>query len=468
MVSRHHSPFCLSAQAGELDLPSDGNLAGIEVERTAQSRPGNNSTVGADPRLGWSPLMAETMPSIPGYEILDELGRGGMGVVYKANDLRNDRLVAVKLILTGRGASPIELARFRIEAEAIGSLQHPNIVQSRGIGVHLGYPFFVLEYAEGGSLANRIRSQPVSCDWAAHICLNLALAMQHAHERGILHRDLKPSNVLMMAEDIPKITDFGLAKFTPQYDEHVMTIAIPSGFADLITKMKRDSSRATALANDQITGSLDDDAVRTEWKRVIGTPGAGDEQRLEDVRRFIQEAARQASLDQSRESQALAELTKSGAIMGTPHYMAPEQAAGRIEHVGPAADIYSLGAVMYEILTGRPPFTGEMYQVMREVIATSPVPPSQRRDSVEAGLEAICMKCLKKTIERRYETMGRLAEDLQRFKDRAAVSALSEMQQHTRVHSHENASESREPNHCSISPTIPVGTSTKSWWQFWK
>ena len=159
-----------------------------------------------------------TIPAIPGYEILGELGRGGMGIVYKAQNLKYDRLVALKMILSGRGADFLELARFRIEAEAIASLAHPNIVLIHEVGVHLGYPFFVLEYAEGGSLAEKIRAHPMPCDWTAHVILKLALAMQHAHERGIIHRDLKPSNVLLMSDDIPKITDFGLAKFTTEHD----------------------------------------------------------------------------------------------------------------------------------------------------------------------------------------------------------------------------------------------------------
>ncbi len=156
--------------------------------------------------------MEVTMPAIPGYEILGELGRGGMGIVYKAQNLKYDRPVALKMILSGRGAAFLELARFRIEAEAIASLAHPNIVDIHEVGVHLGYPFFVLEYAEGGSLAEKIRSHPMPCDWTADISVKLALAMQHAHDRGIIHRDLKPSNVLLMSDDIPKITDFGLAK----------------------------------------------------------------------------------------------------------------------------------------------------------------------------------------------------------------------------------------------------------------
>ena len=171
--------------------------------------------------------MEVTIPAIPGYEFLGELGRGGMGIVYKAQNLRYDRPVALKMILSGRGAAFLELARFRIEAEAIASLDHPNIVLIHEVGVHLGYPFFVLEYAEGGSLAEKIRSHPMPCDWTARLSLKLALAMQHAHERGIIHRDLKPSNVLLMSDDIPKVTDFGLAKFTTDYNSERMTISIP-------------------------------------------------------------------------------------------------------------------------------------------------------------------------------------------------------------------------------------------------
>jgi serine/threonine protein kinase len=334
---------------------------------------------GSDLCSGWSHMMAEPMLSIPGYEIHGELGRGGMGVVYKAKDLKNDRLVAVKLILGGRGANPIELARFRIEAEAVGSLEHPNIVESRDIGVHLGFPFFVLEYAEGGSLAGIVRSQPMTCDWTAHMCLKLELAMQHVHERGILHRDLKPSNVLMMTGDIPKITDFGLAKFTPQYDAGMLTVAIPRDFTDLARTAKRYSTPSDENVQGDLTTTFDEDALLNEWEKRIGTRSIDDEQRLDAVREFVQEALHQASLDLSGESQVLANLTRSRAIMGTPQYMPPEQASGRLTEVGPAADIYSLGAVMYEMLTGRPPFTGQIFQVISEVISTSRATSSMAR-----------------------------------------------------------------------------------------
>ena len=412
--------------------------------------------------------MEVTIPTIPGYEILGELGRGGMGIVYKAQNLKFDRPVALKMILSGRGAAFLELARFRIEAETIASLEHPNIVLIHEVGVHLGYPFFVLEYAEGGSLAKRIQAQPMPCDWTAQITLELALAMQHAHQRGIIHRDLKPSNVLLMSDDIPKITDFGLAKFTSAEnrlddDRSGMTVNIPEVFYDL-TQTKNDFERIKETVNDDLTTSFEDYVIRTEWEKKIGTPNADDERRLDDIRRFIQEAFRQASLDLPEK------LTKSGAIMGTPQYMAPEQAWGRIEEVGPAADIYSLGAIMYQMLTGRPPFTGNPFQVIEKVRRRHPVSPRQRRDSIDPALEAICMKCLEKTIERRYKSMGNLAEDLQRFMSGAEVSALREVSPSSQgvAPASDLDDSAKTKTFVSRGTTEPVPARSKSWWQFWR
>jgi serine/threonine protein kinase len=408
--------------------------------------------------------------SIPGYEILGEVGRGGMGIVYKGHSLKYDRPVALKMILSGRGAAFLELARFRIEAEAIASLEHPNIVEIHEVGVHLGYPYFVLEFAEGGSLATRIQAQPMPCDWTAQITSKLAHAMQHVHQRGILHRDLKPSNVLMMSDGIPKITDFGLAKFTPKYDPEMMTIGIPPDFLDLTVEVKQDSRRTGEEANDYLTTTFEDDVVLSEWRRKLGTPSAHDEQRLDHIRQFVQEAIRQASLELPGESEVRERLTRSRAILGTPQYMAPEQAAGRIGDVGPSADIYSLGAIMYEMLTGRPPFTGPILQVMAEVVTRPPVPPRQRRDAIEPGLEAICMKCLEKTIGRRYQGMGQLAEDLQRFIDGGQVRALSERSpSKPQAHTDKEAQGSSQTDIGTRSTTLQAGESkTKSWWQFWR
>jgi serine/threonine protein kinase len=402
--------------------------------------------------------MEDSTLNVPGYEILGELGRGGMGVVYKAKDLRNDRLVALKMILSGRGANLIELARFRIEAEAIACLEHPNIILIHEVGVHLGYPFFVLEYAEGGSLAERIRAQPMQCDWTAHVCLKVALAMQHAHDRGIIHRDLKPSNVLLMSEASPKVTDFGLARFMTGdvWDDEIRkgcTIVIPNAFRDLarlrkefrgedtdiddrvrpdLAELKRllkaardvkqpepsatsEYTREAALRRreqertEDLSDAFQNFVIRSEWKHRLWAPSIDDEQRLSTTRQFIQEALRQASGDVPEESKAREKLTSTGTILGTPHYMPPEQARGWTDEIGPTADIYSLGVIMYEILTGTPPFTGDLFEVITQVISSPPVPPHQRRVSIDPGLSAICMKCLEKTAERRYLSMGQLA-----------------------------------------------------------
>jgi serine/threonine protein kinase len=421
-----------------------------------------------------------------GYEILGELGRGGMGIVYKARDLQRDRLVALKMIPSGRGAVILELARFRIEAEAIASLAHPNIVRIHAVGVHLGYPYFALEFASGGCLAERIRGQPMPCDWTSEVTQKLALAMQHAHERGIVHRDLKPSNILMMSGDVPKITDFGLAKFTTaeEYWDSArsgMTISLPRAFLEM-TQLRQGFRRLEVesrdgaivgppaeVAQDRST-AFQDYVIRSEWGRITGAPELEGEPRLSEIRRFIQDALEQASCELAGDSPARARLTGAGAIMGTPQYMAPEQAWGETDGVGPSADIYALGAIIYEMLTGQPPFTGDSYQVIVKARSQPPVPPRQRRDSVDPSLEAICLKCLEKTPERRYESMKRLAEDLGRFLGRLEVSALRE-----------RLSDSR-PVDAAIGPRdigetrtwIPDGTTepgsgrVKSWWQFWK
>jgi serine/threonine protein kinase len=289
----------------------------------------------------------------------------------------------------------------------------------------------------------------------------------------------------MMSDDTPKVTDFGLAKFTPNYDPEMMTVGIPADFIDLTVAFKNDSEPIDETAKDDSTTTSEDEVdltawkigtpsedevVLTEWKKKIGTPSIADEQRLDDVRHFIHEALRQASLDLPRGSRGLVNLTRSRAIMGTPQYMSPEQALGKIAEVGPATDIYSLGAIMYEMLTGRPPFTGQKFQVMAEVIKTPPVPPRQRRDSIDTVLEAICMRCLEKRIKRRYESMGSLAEDLQRFLSGGRVDALGETSpSEPQFHTDEVAQEPSHTDSSRRSTTLQaVATRTKSWWQFWR
>jgi eukaryotic-like serine/threonine-protein kinase len=268
------------------------------------------------------------LPQVPGYDILDILGRGGMGVVYKARQRGLNRLVALKMILAGDFASESDLARFRAEAEAVAQFQHANIVHIYDIGEHEGRPFFSLELVDGDSLSKKVAAGPLAPRLAATIVRDMALAMQYAHDKGIIHRDLKPANVLLSAEGQPKITDFGLAK------------------------------------------------------RLDGN-----------------------------DSQ-----TQTGNILGTPSYMPPEQAEGLVGQLGPRSDLYSLGAILYELLTGRAPFrAASISETLNQVRQREPVAPTQLQPGTPRDLETICLKCLQKDALKRYASAGDLAEDLRRF-----------------------------------------------------
>jgi serine/threonine protein kinase len=260
--------------------------------------------------------------------VLGELGRGGMGVVYLARQVRLNRPCALKTILAGDHAAPEVAVRFLAEAETVARLRHPNIVQIHTIGDHDGRPFIELEYIEGGSLAGRLDGTPWPASRAAPLIETMARVVHQAHALGVVHRDLKPANVLMADDKTPKLTDFGLAK------------------------------------------------------SLHGDSG----------------------------------LTRSETILGSPSYMAPEQADGRAREVGPAADIYSLGAILYELLTGRPPFrAATVLETLEQVKSTEAVPPSRLQPGLPRDLETITLKCLEKEPPRRYATALELADDLRRF-----------------------------------------------------
>ncbi len=296
---------------GEATIDQVGASEGGDTEFVVENKPGKA------PR-----------PEVAGYEILGVLGHGGMGVVYKARQVRLNRVVALKMVLAGAHASPQQLARFLTEAEAVAQLQHPNIVQIYEIGEHDGLPYFSLEFVDGGILTKKIAGKPQPAREAAETIELLALAMFAAHERGVIHRDLKPANILLTADGLPKITDFGLAK-----------------------RLESDSSQ-----------------------------------------------------------------TKSGTLMGTPSYMAPEQARGDIKEIGPLADVYALGVILYEMLTGRTPFIGtSILDTIQQVQTQEPVPPSRLVPKVPADLETICLKCLQKEPHKRYPSAEALARDLHHF-----------------------------------------------------
>lgn len=274
------------------------------------------------------------------YDLLSELGRGAMGVVYRARQRGLNRLVALKMILSGSMAGKAELARFQAEAEAVAAIDHPNIVKIYEVGDYEGKPFFSLEFVTGGTLEARTNTQPQDPKQAARIAVQIARGMGFAHRRGIVHRDLKPANVLLalpegadptripLGDFVAKVTDFGLVK------------------------------------------KVDDDSART----------------------------------------------RDGAIMGTPSFMAPEQAMGRNKEVGPPADIHAIGGILYDLLTGSPPFRGStVMATIQQVISRDPAPPRDVLDTVPLDLSTICLKCLEKEPEKRYSTADLLADDLERY-----------------------------------------------------
>jgi len=262
------------------------------------------------------------------YELLEEIARGGMGVVYKARQVSLNRLVALKMILSGQFASKQEVLRFRVEAEAAANLHHPNIVAIYETGEHNGQHYFSMQYVPGPNLSQLVGAKPLAATQAARYALAIAQAIHYAHQKNTLHRDLKPSNVLIDADDQPRITDFGLTR------------------------------------------------------RLRGEYG----------------------------------ITVTGQVLGSPNYMPPEQAGGKRGQTGPFSDVYSIGAILYHLLTARPPFQSEtIEETLLQVLNKEPLSPRLLNVSVPRDLETICLKCLEKEPDRRYQTAQELADELERF-----------------------------------------------------
>jgi serine/threonine-protein kinase len=336
-----YSEFLLREELGELPaveeyarrFPAFADELQLQVELHRAATPALTTQPAAPPA---GPCPELHFPVVPGYELLEVISRGGMGVVYRARQSSLNRIVALKMILAREHLDADQLTRFGAEAEAIARLQHPNIVQIHEVGACRGWPYFSMEFLEGGSLDRHLGGRPQPARQAAALVRLLAGAMHAAHQRGVVHRDLKPGNVLLAADGTPKVTDFGLAK------------------------------------------------------RLDGPAGQ----------------------------------TQTGAILGTPSYMAPEQACGRNREIGPAVDVYALGAILYELLTGRPPFLGlSVLETLAQVSSLEVVPPRRLQPGVSRDLETVCLKCLRKEPGARYPSAAALAEDLQRFLSNQPVQA---------------------------------------------
>ncbi len=294
------------------------------------------------PRQAEATLRLEPLRAFAHYEILDEIGRGAYGVVYKALDPELRRVVAVKVLLAAEHASAEEVERFYREASSAAKLQHPNIVPIHEFRSFEGKPYYTMDYVEGHPLDEIIAGKALNVRASLELVEKVARALNHAHSRGIVHRDLKPGNILVGPDGEPKVADFGLAKVLDEAE---------------------------------------------------GAPGSG-------------------------------QLTRSGVAMGTPQYMAPEQATGRNRELDARADIYALGCILYELLTGTPPFTDtNAMEVLRSHVERDPEPPSARGARVADDVETICLKCLEKEPDRRYRTAGALAEDIRRFLDGEPIAA---------------------------------------------
>lgn len=384
--------------AANADVPDDplGLTVDFEPSRPVQPLTVTDVTeigIGSKPSLPLAPhaAAAAVRHAVPGYEVLRELGRGGMGVVYQARQKGLNRLVALKMILAGDHAGGGERDRFRREAESVAALQHPNIVQIFEIGEADGRPYLAFEYIEGGTLAHHLAGNPWPSRAAAALVETLARAVQFAHERGIVHRDLKPGNILMSVARRPTSGARAAADGAADVPVPAMQGKGDATRNDESGQRPLDGASIPKITDFGLAKRVVADSAWSTGEHVLGKPG---------------------------------EQTRTGAVMGTPSYIAPEQAAGKNRDVGPSVDVYALGAILYELLTGRPPFRGETpLDTVLQVMADDPISPRRLQPKVPRDLETICLRCLQKTPGKRYASAGDLADDLRRFLNHLPIDA---------------------------------------------
>ena len=296
------------------------------------------ATIPPGPRFDDAVAVRNQLRDFGDYELIEEIARGGMGVVFKARQLTLNRIVALKMILTGELAGEQDVKRFHAEAEAAAQLDHPGIVPIFEVGDHDGQHYFSMAFIEGSSLADKLKDGPLPPKQAAEQVKKISEAVAYAHQKGVIHRDLKPGNVLLDSNGQPKVTDFGLAK-----------------------RVETDSG-----------------------------------------------------------------LTATGQILGTPSYMPPEQAHGNTEAVTESVDVYSLGALLYALLSGRPPFQADNnLDTLLQVLEKDPVPLRLLNPKIDSDLETICLKCLEKNPDHRYSSATKLAQDLNRYLEGESISIKS-------------------------------------------
>jgi serine/threonine protein kinase len=409
--------------------------------------------------------MADRFPSIPGYAVEAELGRGGMGVVYRVRQQATGSTLALKMILSGRGASFHELARFRVEAEAMACLNHPNITKIRDVGVASGYPFFALEFAARGSLKQVIQGRPQAVRWSVELVRTLSLAMQHAHGRGMLHRDLKPANILFLDDGTPKISDFGLVKFAAPIErvsEACCTFSVSPLDAELMRFARELGAQYESVSD--AAGTDEELLTRSVWEQCAARTGTLKQgTQLQSVRAFLTEARRQAGM-----APGLDDLTRTGAVMGSPSYMAPEQASGNLKSIGPPTDVYALGGILYELFTGQPVFSPlSRSDLWIQMLTEPPRPPGQLRPGLPAEAERICLRCLEKDPGRRYPSAQALADELARVLE-SCEPIPNDPDPSTAARSSEPSTPSEGGRTASERPSVgPAGpTRTRTWWPF--